>query len=399
MEKKLNIFIIIESDCYAGGGFNQALNAILQTSKLGSGRFEVSIVSNLRSNLPYVEKLGFSAVFYRYSLFDRAFATLRKSTLGALFLKKIRLISSFERFLIRRGADLVYFVNPSGTPFMLQKLNYVFTLWDLCHRDFCEFPEVRASFTFDEREVIYRNLLVSSSLVVVESDAGKERASRRYGVDIERLVSMPLSVGPFLENDESISTEKVLSIHKLERGFFFYPAQFWAHKNHFRILQALKMLQEDGFFLNVVFSGADVGNADYLKSVVVNYNISKQVRFLDFVPNQHLKGLYEAASAVVMPTYFGPTNIPPLEAWTIGVPLIYSQHLEEQAGNAALLIDPDDVNSLAAAMKKVLQPKVSQFLVENGKQRLIALNEQRKSAELEFEKKLRVFAERRKCWE
>jgi len=63
---------------------------------------------------------------------------------------------------------------------------------------------------------------------------------------------------------------------------------------------------------------------------------------LGFVPIEDMRGLYEGSLAIVMPTYFGPTNIPPLEAWTLEKPLIYSTHLAEQAGDAALLIDPNN---------------------------------------------------------
>jgi glycosyltransferase involved in cell wall biosynthesis len=109
-------------------------------------------------------------------------------------------------------------------------------------------------------------------------------------------------------------------------------------------------------------------------------------------------GLYENAMAVVMPTYFGPTNIPPIEAWVVGKPVIYSEHLSEQVEDAALLIDPDDANGLANAMLAFGDPLEINRLVAAGKQRLSTINEQRNHAEKELLKKLESFSARRQCW-
>ena len=59
------------------------------------------------------------------------------------FLKKIEKYSPFEKKLIAHQIDLVYFLSPTSLALSLEKLNYITTLWDLCHRDNPEFPEVR----------------------------------------------------------------------------------------------------------------------------------------------------------------------------------------------------------------------------------------------------------------
>jgi glycosyltransferase involved in cell wall biosynthesis len=51
-----------------------------------------------------------------------------------------------------------------------------------------------------------------------------------------------------------------------------------------------------------------------------------------------------------MPSYFGPTNLPPLEAWAVGTPVIYPEAFKAQAGDAAILFDYDDPRSLADAI-------------------------------------------------
>ena len=93
--------------------------------------------------------------------------------------------------------------------------------------------------------------------------------------------------------------------------------------------------------LDVVFSGGDAGNLDYIKSIVRTLDLTKQVYFLGFIDNDDVVSLYKNSLALVMPTYFGPTNIPPIEAFILGVPVLYSDlpELTDQVRGAALLLD------------------------------------------------------------
>jgi glycosyltransferase involved in cell wall biosynthesis len=74
---------------------------------------------------------------------------------------------------------------------------------------------------------------------------------------------------------------------------------------------------------------------------------------LAYVPDALMAGLYLASAGLVMPTFFGPTNIPILEAWRMGRPVITSdiRGVRSQAGDAALLVDPSSAEDLAGAMQ------------------------------------------------
>ena len=123
------------------------------------------------------------------------------------------------------------------------------------------------------------------------------------------------------------------------------------------------------------------------------------MKILGFVPSEDIRGLYENGIAVVMPSYFGPTNLPPLEAWSMGIPLIYSDQLAEQAGNAALLIDPDNATELAESMLLCTNSEVRESLIRNGYQRLSDISSLRTSAEDKLCRALAKFSARRECWE
>jgi glycosyltransferase involved in cell wall biosynthesis len=396
----VKIIAIIDCKIGSGGGFDQSLNAIIQMKRICENQFEIELFTTCKENIPFLDKLGLSSTYFSYSILDRLVALVGRSSWWHYFQKLAKYNGPFEKKLLKRGCDLVYFVSSSDRVATLQSLNYITTVWDLCHRDSPEFPEVRNFHEFHLRESLYKNYLSPAFLVITDSNQLIDLASSRYGINRERFLEMPFAPTPFIESDQLDNDYDMLSKYKLDEGYFYYPAQFWAHKNHIRILQSLLILREEKNWQPVVvFSGKDYGNLSHLKKFVKEHKLDTQVKFLGFVPTDDMLGLYEGSLAVVMPTYFGPTNLPPLEAWSVGKPLIYSKHLVGQAGDAALLIDPDNADELAMAMNSCKDDQKRLQLVEAGKKRLIEIDAQRKLAEEKLYYELEKFALRRACWE
>ena len=349
-------------------------------------------------NVGVLRKLDVQADVFAFSFFDKLLSYLSPISWWHPLQVRLKLTGPFENMLRQRRCDLVYFVAPSARPNMLQRLNFIATVWDLCHRDTPEFPEVRESAVFRAREHLYRTILPPAFTVVTDSAALAGAISRRYGIDAERLLPMPFAPAPSLSAASSTDKATVLSKYGLQEGYFFYPAQFWAHKNHIRILQALVQLKARGQAVSVAFAGGDQGNRRHVETFVAANALRDQVRLLGFVPAEDMRGLYEGCRAVVMPTYFGPTNMPPLEAWLIGKPLIYSSQFREQAGEAALCVDPDDADALARAMQACSDDETCATLVNAGAARLLQIEQQRKEAEAELLARLRQFEAKRSCW-
>lgn len=105
--------------------------------------------------------------------------------------------------------------------------------------------------------------------------------------------------------------------------FLLYPAQFWPHKNHINLLRALRILRyQHDLDLSLVLTGSDTGNLAHVMKQAVELGLSGQVFFSGFVPRDDLNALYRASIALVFPSYFGPDNFPPLEAFALGVPVV-----------------------------------------------------------------------------
>lgn len=394
----MKVIAILENLVTAGGGFNQALNAILQMKRICDGRFEFEVFTTWIENVEYLSKIGIDATGFSLSLADRLLSKVALNSWWQTIQNRVRFVGPLEKQLTQHRCDLVYFLTPSETSSALQRLNYITTVWDLCHRDTPEFPEVREFSKFQARERNYQNWLSPAVLTLTDSVQLTEAISRRYGIDRDRLLAMPFAPAPFLDAGLSKDKAAVMSKYALEEGYFFYPSQLWAHKNHIRILEAIVMLAESGIKPKVVFAGGDQGNKGYLESFVNKNRLGEQVRFLGFVPAEDMRGLYEGCHVVVMPTYFGPTNLPPLEAWMLGKPLIYSSHLQEQVGEAAICVNPDDEEELAEAMRACANSETCARLVMLGCMRLQQLEQQRAEAESELAKRIMQFAAKRRCW-
>jgi len=183
--------------------------------------------------------------------------------------------------------------------------------------------------------------------------------------------------------------------------YVFYPAQFWSHKNHVCILLALKHLKEKvGIRINAVFVGRDFGNRAFIEKQVEQLGLSGQVKLFGFVERETLIGLYQHSLALVYPSFFGPENLPPLEAMALGVPAIAANMpgVDEQLGNYALLFNPADENELAKHIHNMYSDEtLRNQMIQRGHQRSRAFTIEHYMTEMM--KLFDRFEKIRRCWE
>ena len=392
----MKIAAIIENKISAGGGFAMSVDLILTLKKASeiSGH-EIIIFNYHKENSKILENLDLKFINIKENIFDKFFAFLNYSLLGSFFQSKLKLHTFFEKNLLKQKIDFVFFVTPSPKPFYLQKLNYALTVYDLCHRDFPEFSEVKAYNVYHLRELILNRCVGPATIVITESEKLKKMISNQFCKDENRIISIPNGPSPLINFEDRNTNSKKLS---LPENYFFYPAQFWEHKNHIRILEAIDILKKKNIIVDFVFCGKDKGNLKNIKNKINRLNISSQVKIFDFLSNEEIKFLYKNSIALVMPTYFGPTNIPPLDAWANELPVIYSKHLSEQTLDAALYADPNSSEELADTIKKMLNIDVRKELINKGKIRLSIIKRDRENAIHELSKKLNEFEKKKDTW-
>ena len=92
-------------------------------------------------------------------------------------------------------------------------------------------------------------------------------------------------------------------------------------------------------------------------STASDLGLESQIRYGGYVPDEDMSGLYAGAVALTMPTFFGPTNIPVLEAWAYGCPVLTSdiRGIREQVGDAGVLVDPRSIESIADGIYQAVE--------------------------------------------
>jgi glycosyltransferase involved in cell wall biosynthesis len=167
--------------------------------------------------------------------------------------------------------------------------------------------------------------------------------------------------------------------HNLPERYLFYPAQFWPHKNHARIYNALANLKEQfNLEIPLVLCGSFAGQLrketyEELNRIADRRGISNQIIYVGYLPETDMGAVYAGAAALVMPTFHGPTNIPVLEAWVYGCPVITSnvRGIRDQGGDAAVLVDPSSVDEIAEAIHKLwTDSEFSKDMANRGRKRI-----------------------------
>jgi glycosyltransferase involved in cell wall biosynthesis len=264
----------------------------------------------------------------------------------------------------------------SAVPFLV-------AIHDLQHRLQPEFPEVSANGEWEVREYLFRNSARYALFILADSEVGKEDILsfyEEYGVTPDRIKVLPFQPAIYLATDVSESEKRrVRRIYGLPDRFLFYPANFWPHKNHIHIVEAIGRLKhQQNLDVHVVFTGTLKDEltritAAEVSSIARELNIEHQIHRLGRVSNADISGLYAAAVGLVMPTFFGPTNIPVLEAWALGCPVLTSniRGIREQARDAALLVDPASVDEIAQGIARLWEDEhIRRELIRRGHERV-----------------------------
>jgi glycosyltransferase involved in cell wall biosynthesis len=275
--------------------------------------------------------------------------------------------SSFERKIRQAGVDFVWFLGPRPRTVDLPYLTIVL---DLQHRLHPWFPEVSEYGEWELRETRLAPFLQRAAGIIAGTQAGKEEIARYYQVPGDRVHLLPHPVPGYLE---SVSGNGG-SLQKLgiNPGFLFYPAQFWAHKNHVNLLLAIRLLADEGVKIPLVLVGSDFGNQAFIEQQIQDLGLNDQVKIIGFVERADLVSLYKHALALTYVSFFGPENLPPLEAFAMGCPVIAAKvsGADEQIGDAALLVDPKSPLEIAAAIRRVYEDNgLRTELIAKGRKR------------------------------
>jgi glycosyltransferase involved in cell wall biosynthesis len=269
--------------------------------------------------------------------------------------------------VMRHQIDMMWFLSVACDDI---DLPYIMPVWDLQHRLQPFFPEVRSGEEFSNRDCFYNKYLPRATYILTGTEQGKSEIASFYSIPVERIIVNPLPLPHYMSRERKAIPPE-LAHEGLDRiTFVFYPAQFWPHKNHVVLLEAIKKLKvTQNLAIKLVLTGSNYGNAEYIIDKIVEMGLENDVHLLGFVSDEALVWLYQNALALVYPSFFGPDNIPPIEAFFVGCPVIAADvpGAREQLGDAAILVNPRDEDSFVNAIGALLHnPAVRITLIEKG---------------------------------
>lgn len=251
---------------------------------------------------------------------------------------------------------------------------FIVCIHDLQHKQ-QQFPESVAKGQQKIRDYLVRYAVSHATHIITESNVGKQNLITLYSCNFKKLSSLPYIATPTLTNSVSpINIRKVMRKFHLEKiSYVLYPANFWPHKNHFNLVKALKILALEKKNISLVLTGSsDVSYSTYdeVMKLIHDFHLSKQVSYKGYVTDIELSVLYKYAKALVMPTFYGPTNLPVVEAWNFGIPVVTSNlpDIKETTQHAALLADPNSPSDIAEKLSIALYDNsIREKLIRTGK--------------------------------
>ena len=222
----------------------------------------------------------------------------------------------------------------------------IIPIHDLMHR-LSSFPEVGGFLRKRIRDYKFKKLIKNANVILVDSKVGKKH--------VQELFSHKKDNIRILEFFPQINVSKKKNIKLSKQKYLFYPAQFWPHKNHKNLILAISKLAKKDKSIKLFLVGHKIRLYNSLKLLCIQNNCEKNIIFYGYVNSLFLSNLYSNARALVMPSFLGPTNIPPIEAFLHACPVLLSDvyAAREQCKNNALYFNPNSVKSIYLAINKI----------------------------------------------
>lgn len=295
----------------------------------------------------------------------------------------------FPLYLSRLRCDLVHF--PLNRVPLFMRCPYVVTVHDLGVLLFSETSGVWKAL----RNFRFERGLTRARRVIAVSAATKRDLLKHTRIPPERvrLVYNAPAKEFFAgaNNDNSAERERILERYQIRQPFLLYAGTIRPKKNIPRLVEAFAVIRQEMEHhpvyrdLKLIIIGDEISRYPAVRRAVMQSRVEQSVRFLGFVPFETLRVFYERAAAFVFPSLYEGFGLPPLEAMASGAPVVASgiSALPEAVGDAAMLVNPENVFDIARGIREVLlDENLRRRLIERGYQHASRFSWTRNAAEV-----------------
>ena len=217
---------------------------------------------------------------------------------------------------------------------------------------------------YDWKRMIYGRVIVrwlarrqDEIIAVSENTARDLEAFFGLGRDRVKVVWNGIDHRRFQLGDVAAAKKSAVEKWQLARPFFLFVSRLeHPGKNHVRLIAAFnqfKAATKSSWLL--ALGGSDWHGAEAIHAAAAASPFKADIRFLGFVSDAELPGLYHATDVFIYPSLFEGFGFPPIEAMACGVPVISATRgsLREVVAGAALTIDPENPAEIAGALEKM----------------------------------------------
>jgi len=249
------------------------------------------------------------------------------------------------------GAELLHY--PANVGLMRGDAKFVLTVHDLA---FIRNPEW---FT-PTRSNYYRRATLRSApraeRIITVSRAARDDLIELAGVDPDRIDVIHNGVEPEFHPRSAEEVQQVRDSLRLPERFVLFVGTLEPRKNVIRLVRAWEQIAEEAD-VDLVIVGRSGWKTEPILQTIERSRLFRRIHLVGHVPGSQLPAVYTAAKALVWPSLFEGFGLPPLEAMACGTPALTSNtsSLPEVAGDAAVLVNPHDTDTIAAGMLNIVQ--------------------------------------------
>jgi glycosyltransferase involved in cell wall biosynthesis len=239
------------------------------------------------------------------------------------------------------------------------------------------YPEFFSEEEIQFRNIIYKKAAEFSTIVIVSYQHVKDDIIKFYNINPDKIVVCPLGM-PIPEHIDQGNFAFIKAKYSLPEKYLLYPANVWPHKNHIKLLKALRLAYDKyGIEIPLVCTGNN--SIDYFSEImrlVNELNLNNSVIFVGYIPEGDLHILLVNSELVVIPTLYEAGSYPLMEAMAYGVPVICSNvtSLPSTIDDVRFTFDPTDENQIADKISIMLKDEVMIAENKGNSSRVVANN-------------------------
>ncbi|MGZ4816375.1 MAG: glycosyltransferase family 4 protein [Terriglobales bacterium] len=269
---------------------------------------------------------------------------------------------SLRRCLREQRCDVLHIPTLFRLPLYLPPCPYLVTVHDVLDYMYraTNGSGVRGMFNFYST----RYGLQHAARILAVSNFTKNDVARLFDIPFNRIEVLYNAIDDRFLQGHTTEQERefIRERYQVNYPFILYAGRISPHKNLVRIIEAFSALKtelarEDHLpDLKLIIIGDEVSRHPDLRRTVIRSGVQNDVRFLGFVPIDVLRIFYDTAKLFVFPSLYEGFGLPPLEAMVHGTPVVTSNasSLPEVVGNAAIMVNPENVFDIMRAMQRAL---------------------------------------------